>query len=174
MNFSLNKSIDLLERTPDAFRALFHNSTENWDIINEGENTWSAYNIIGHLIHGEKTDWIPRAEIILGDSDDKTFEAYDRFAQEKLYSSQTTDELLNEFKILRTENISKLRQWDLQEEDLNKRGIHPDLGNVSLRELISTWTIHDMSHLYQASRVIVKHYSDDVGPWRKYSRILKE
>jgi hypothetical protein len=174
MNFNLQKSIELLERTPEIYSALFNNSTHDWDRINEGENTWSGYNIIGHLIHGEKTDWIPRAELILGSTENKTFEAYDRFAQEELYSSQTTDELLNEFRALRAENIQKLKSWNLTESDLNKEGIHPDLKTVALRELISAWTIHDMVHLNQISRVIVKHYAQDIGPWKDYVRLLNE
>ncbi len=174
MNFDLDKSIELLERTPKVYSELFIDSKYNWERVNEGENTWNAYNIIGHLIHGEKTDWIPRAEIILGNQDIKIFPPYDRFAQEKLYASQTTKELLNEFKTLRTENIEKLKSWNLTKKDLDKEGIHPDLGTVNLRQLISTWTIHDMTHLNQISRAIVRHYSEDIGPWRKYTRLLNE
>lgn len=174
MNFDLNKSIEILERTPEVYSALFNNTKHNWDKINEGSDTWSGYNIIGHLIHGEKTDWIPRAEIILSNNDDKTFEPYDRFAQEELYSFQTIEELLIEFKTLRKQNIEKLISWNLSENDLDKKGIHPDLGTVTLRQLISTWTIHDIAHLNQVSRVIVKHYAEDVGPWKKYTRLLNE
>ena len=174
MNFNLNKSIELLDRTPDLYSTLFSNSSYNWDRIDEGKETWNGYKIIGHLIHGEKTDWIPRAEIILSNGNDKTFEPYDRFAQEKLYSSQTTQQLLDEFRILRTQNLEKLKSWNLTEYDLDKKGIHPDLGEVNLRELISTWTIHDLAHLNQLSRVIVKHYSEDVVPWKKYTRLLNE
>ncbi|NOQ75446.1 MAG: DinB family protein [Crocinitomix sp.] len=174
MNFDLNKSIELLERTPEIYAVLFNNSKQNWDKVNEGKNTWSGYNIIGHLIHGEKTDWIPRAEIILGDKENNIFVAYDRFAQEKLYASQTTEALLNEFRTLRIKNIEKLKSWNLSENDLDKKGIHPDLGTVTLRQLISTWTIHDMAHLNQISRVIVKHYAEDVGPWKNYTRLLNE
>ena len=174
MNFDLNKSIEILKRTPEVYSALFNNSKHNWDKINEGVDTWSGYNIIGHLIHGEKTDWIPRAEIILSNKDDKTFEPYNRFAQEELYSSQTTDVLLDEFKALRNQNIEKLISWNLSESDLDKKGIHPDLGIVTLRQLISTWTIHDIAHLNQVSRVIVKHYAEDVGPWKKYIKLLSE
>ncbi len=172
MNFNLNKSIELLKRTPEVYLALLQNTNYDWDTINEGIGTWSGYNIIGHLIHGEKTDWIPRAELILSDNDYKTFEPYDRFAQEKLYSSQTTEELLKEFSLFRSQNIEKLVSWNLSESDLNKKGIHPDLGIVTLRQLIATWTIHDMAHLNQISRVIVKHYTEDVGPWKKYIKLL--
>jgi len=157
MNFDLNKSIELLERTPELYSVLFNNSKYKWDTINEGLNTWSGYNIIGHLIHGEKTDWIPRAEIILGNNNDNTFEPYDRYAQEKLYSSQTIEVLLSDFKSLRNQNIEKLKSWELSERDLDKQAIHPDLGTVTLRQLISTWTVHDIIHLNQLSRVIIKH-----------------
>lgn len=174
MNFDLNKSIEILERTPEVYVALFSNSNHNLDKINEGVDTWNGYNIIGHLIHGEKTDWIPRAEIIIGNNDNKTFESYDRFAQEKLYSSQTIEDLLTEFKNLRKKNIEKLTSWNLSKTDLEKEGIHPDLGTVTLRQLISTWTIHDIAHLNQVSRAIVKHYVEDVGPWKKYTKLLNE
>jgi len=173
MNFDLKKSMELLKRFPDTYESLFSNFNSDWNKINEGQNTWSAYNIIGHLIHGEKTDWIPKAEIILN-KDDKNFEPYDRFAQEKLYSTQTFEELIDEYKRLRVLNVNKLKSWNLTEKDLNKEGIHPDLGIVTLKELISTWTIHDMIHLNQISRVIVKHYEEDIGPWKKYVRLLNE
>jgi hypothetical protein len=174
MNFNLKKSIEILDRTPDVYFALLNNSEHSLDKINEGIGTWSGYNILGHLIHCEKTDWIPRAEIILGDKDNKIFEPFDRFAQEKLYSSQSTSDLLQKFKTLRTRNIEKLLSWDLSENDLDKEGIHPDLGIVTLRQLISTWTIHDLAHLNQLSRVIIKHYKEDVGPWKKYTKLLNE
>ncbi len=173
MNFSLKKSIELLERSPATYETLLSNLNYDWNKINEGENTWSAYNIIGHLIHGEKTDWIPRAEIILH-KEDKNFEPYDRFAQDKLYNKQTFEELINEFKTLRVHNINILKSWKLTESDLNKEGIHPDLGTVNLKQLIATWTIHDMVHLNQISRVMVKHYGEDIGPWKKYVRLLNK
>ena len=173
MNFDLKKSIELLERSPKTYETLFSNLNHDWNSINEGQNTWSAYNIIGHLIHGEKTDWIPRAKIILNQGN-KNFEPYDRFAQEKLYSTQTFEELIIEFKTLRINNVEILESWNLTEQDLSKEGIHPDLGIVNLKQLISTWTIHDMIHLNQISRVIVKHYEEDIGPWKKYVRLLNE
>lgn len=172
MNFNLEKSIELLERSPKTYKALFYDLNHNWATVNEGENTWCAHDIIGHLIHGENTDWIPRAKIILGKQKDKTFEPYDRFAQSKLYASQSINELLNTFEALRNANIEELKLLNLTEIELNQEGIHPDLGPVTLKELISTWTIHDMVHLNQISRVIVKHYSKDIGPWSKYVRLL--
>ncbi len=174
MNFNLNKSIEILQRTPDVYIALLSNCHHNWDRINEGPNTWSGHNIVGHLIHGERTDWIPRAEIILGDGENKNFEPYDRFAQEHLYSQQSMDELLDLFKSLRAENIRKLKSWNLSTQDLDKEGMHPELGRVTLRQLISTWTIHDLNHMNQISRVMIKHYKEDIGPWIKYNKLLLE
>jgi len=174
MNFNLDKSIAILERTPRVYYELFHELAYDWATINEGENTWSGFDIIGHLIYGEKTDWIPRARIILGESENKTFEPFDRFAQKKLSAGKTIEDLLIEFAELRSNNLNVLRSWHLTEVELNMEGIHPDLGVVTLRELLSTWTIHDIGHLHQVSRVIVKHYSMDVGPWTEYSGILRK
>lgn len=174
MNFDLDKSIELLERSPKIYKALFYDLKHNWGTIREGENSWSGYNIIGHLIHGEKTDWIARAKIILSDEAPNTFEPYDRFAQDKLYSHQSMEELLDMFETLRAENIRQLRSWKLTEADLNKTAIHPGLGQVTMRELLSTWTVHDLAHLNQATRVLARHYTHDVGPWTDYISILKK
>lgn len=173
MNFELEKSIELLARTPRAYKALFYGLSSDWAVLNEGEDTWSAYDIIGHLIHGEKTDWMPRAKLILNShSGIKTFEAFDRFAQKENSAGKRMDELLDEFESLREQNLSELQSWNLNEDQLAMRGKHPDLGEVDLKQLLSCWTIHDIGHLHQVSRVMVKHYADDVGPWSAYSRIL--
>lgn len=173
-NFNLDKSIALLERTPKAYRELFYGLGYHWTNVNEGVGTWSAFDIIGHLIHGELTDWIPRARIILGDDKNKEFEPFDRFAQKELSKGKTIEQLLDQFSALRQSNLEILLSWKLTEAQLNRTAKHPDLGTVTLRQHLSTWTIHDMSHLYQLSRVIVKHYTEDIGPWKAYSRILKE
>lgn len=172
MNFDLDKSIEILARTPQVYTALLGDGQHDWDRIDEGPDTWSAHNIIGHLIHGEVTDWIPRAEIILSQREDKVFAPYDRFAQDRLYNSQTTDQLLTMFRRLREENIHKLQSWNLSSIDLDKEGIHPELGVVTLKQLISTWTIHDLGHVNQLTRVMVKHYREDIGPWIKYNKLL--
>lgn len=175
MNFNLKKSIELLERIPEAYKVLFYGLDSNWATINEGENTWSAFDIVGHLIHGELTDWIPRAKIILSENEkNKTFEPFDRFAQEKSSKGKTIEELIDEFEKFRKLNLEELNSWNLTEEDLDKTGIHPELGEVTLKQLISTWTIHDIAHLNQISRVIVKDYAEDVGPWAEYLRILRK
>ncbi|WP_431127049.1 DinB family protein [Flagellimonas flava] len=174
MNFELNKSIKILERTPAVLKALFYELDADWATINEGPRTWSAYDIVGHLIHGEQTDWIPRAEIILSDGPDRTFAPFDRFAQEKLSQGKTMEDLLEEFASLRESSLNQLKSWNLSEEDLDKTGVHPDLGEVTLSQLLSTWTVHDLAHINQFSRAMVKHYAKDVGPWKKYIRILKD
>ena len=172
MNFELNKSIELLKRAPVTYKNMFYGLNEDWVYANEGESTWSAYDIIGHLIHGEKTDWIPRSRIILSDQEDKTFVPFDRFAQKELSKGKTMEELIDEFTTLRKANIEELESWNLTEEDLSKTGMHPELGTVTLRQLIAMWTIHDVTHIHQVSRVMVKHYKDDIGPWVAYSGIL--
>jgi hypothetical protein len=142
MNFELEKSIELLLRTPKTYHALLANIKHDWEIINEGENTWSAFDIVGHLIHGEKTDWIPRAKMMLDDTmEDKTFEPFDRFAQQEISKGKTLEELLDHFQELRMKNIQELQSWNLSTADLEKKGIHPDLGEVTLKELIATWDI---------------------------------
>ncbi len=173
MNFDLEKSIELLERTPQVYKVLLSNLKSDWGIINEGSGTWSAFDIIGHLIHGENTDWIPRAELILSSKEIPTFEPFDRFAQKGISKDKTLDQLLDEFEVLRKQNLIKLKSWDLKNEELDKKGKHPDLGAVTLRQLISTWTIHDIGHLNQLSRVMIKHYKEDVGSWGEYSKILR-
>ena len=149
MNFDPQKSIELLSKTPCTYKSLLYNLDSNWDQINEGTGTWSAFDIIGHLIHGEKTDWIPRAKLILTSSSTPTFDPFDRFAQEKLSLGKTTNELLNDFEEIRIKNLDILQSWNLTESDLQKTGLHPNLGLVTLKQLIATWTIHDLGHLNQ-------------------------
>lgn len=171
MNFSLEKSIALLERTPKVYRVLLE-GLESWSSINEGGDSWSAWDIIGHLIFGEQTDWIPRIKLMLESEEVPTFTPYDRFAQKELFEGKTIEELLIQFELIRVENLNKLKSWNLSTKDLCKEGNHPDLGRVTVKELIATWTIHDMGHMNQLSRVMVKHYKDDVGPWSAYSKLL--
>ena len=174
MDFYLSQSIEMLERTPQVYRSLLFGLSEGWTHSNEGGESWSAYDVVGHLIHGEKTDWMERVAIIMGDAENKTFIPFDRFAQFEDSKGKTLGQLLDEFELLRRENLRMLKELNLQEEDLNKKGVHPDLGEVTLRQLLSTWTIHDLGHLNQVSRVMVKQYKEEVGPWKAYSRILNQ
>lgn len=173
MNFELNKSVELLERTPMVLETLLDGLSEEWTSVNEGEKTWSAYDVVGHLIHGETTDWIQRIKIILDENSDKKFKPFDRFAQFEESKGKTLKELLAEFKLLRATNILELRSLSINESLLTKEGIHPVFGKVTLKQLLATWTAHDLSHLAQISRVMAKQYKEDVGPWVNYLSILK-
>ena len=173
MTFEIDKAIEILERTPLAIETLLKGISEEWLKNNEGENTWSPYTIVGHLIHGEKTDWIPRATIMLSDSQNKTFEPFDRFAQMRENQDKSIDELLAEFKHLRKENLQELKSLQINNSKLSSKGIHPELGEVSLQELLSTWVVHDLGHISQITRVMAKQYKNEVGAWEAYLGILK-
>ena len=173
MNFTLEKSIQILERTPNVLDAMLQNISADWTLHNEGGESWSVYDIIGHLIHGEKTDWIPRAQIILSEKSDKKFEKYDRFAQFEESKGKSFSQLLNEFKILREKNIEILRSLNITDKNLQAKGIHPAFGEVTLSQLLSTWVVHDLNHISQISRVMAKQYKQDVGPWTEYLKILQ-
>jgi hypothetical protein len=172
MQFNLNKTLEVLEKTPKVLHELLSGLSDDWIINNEGDDTWSPYDIIGHLNHGERTDWMQRLEIILH-KDDKNFIPYDRFAQFKESDGKDLQQLLLAFTELRKENLQKLKNLRLTEEDLNKTGIHPEFGQVSLRQLLSTWTIHDLTHIAQITRVMAKQYKEAIGPWIKYFRVMQ-
>lgn len=173
MDFSLSKSIEILERTPMVLQTMLQNISADWTSNNEGGETWSVYDTIGHLIHGEKTDWIIRAAIILSKNEDKTFEPFDRFAQFEKSPHKSLTDLLNEFKMLRRKNIDWLLAQNITENNLKEKGIHPAFGEVSLSQLLATWVVHDLNHVAQISRIMAKQYKTDVGPWIAYLRILQ-
>ncbi|MEM9919666.1 MAG: DinB family protein [Bacteroidota bacterium] len=173
MNFDIHKSIEILSRTPDTLDSMLTGLSEDWLKSNEGIDTWSPYDIVGHLIHGEKTDWIPRAKIILSEAEDKTFVPFDRFAQMNLAEEKDMATLLEEFRTLRAENIKELRAFNMDAATLQRKGIHPELGEANLKELLSTWVVHDLGHIAQIARVMAKQYSTEVGPWKQYLGILK-
>lgn len=173
MKFEISKSLEILNRTPIILESMLIGLSEEWLRNNEGENTWSPYDVIGHLIVGEKTDWIPRAKIMLSDSENKTFEPFDRFAQMNDDQNRPIEELLSEFKKLRTENLKELKSFQLNNEKLSRKGVHPELGESKLVELLSTWVVHDLGHIAQISRVMAKQYKTEVGPWKAYLGILK-
>lgn len=172
MSFQLSEGIALLERTPGAFRALLAGLPDPWTSANEGPETFSAFDNVGHVIHGERADWIPRARIILAQGPDRKFEPYDRFAQQRESAGKTMAQLLDEFADLRAGNLAILRGWNLTDRELALEGIHPAFGAVTLRQLLATWVAHDLGHLAQTSRVMAKRYRDAVGPWRAYLPIL--
>lgn len=172
MTFNLDKSIEILERTPSTLQLLLKDLSDEWTMSNEGPDTFSPFDVLGHLIHGERTDWIPRLEIILSDKTDKTFATYDRFAQFEESKGKSINQLLEEFKQIRQQNIVLLRFKNLSENDFSKTGIHPKFGTVTLSQLIATWTVHDLSHIAQITRVMSKQYKEEVGPWINYLGIL--
>ena len=173
MNFALDKSIDILERTPGVLISLLRNISVDWISESEEGLTWSVYDVVGHLIHGEKTDWVPRAKLILSKNPDKKFEPFNRFAQFEDSNGKSLTQLLDEFELLRKMNIDWLRSVKLTQKDLQKTGIHPAFGKVTLRQLLSTWVVHDFNHIAQISRVMAKLYKEEVGPWTEYLSILK-
>lgn len=173
MDFSLSKSIEILERTPDSLIQLLEGISQDWTSCNEGENTWSVYDVIGHLIHGDKTDWLIRAELILSEKEDKSFIPFDRFAQFDDSKGKSLMDLLLEFKEIRSYNLLKLKEFNITDIDLKKTGIHPAFGEVSLSQLLSTWVVHDLDHIAQIARVMAKQYKEEVGPWVEYLKILK-
>lgn len=175
MDFTVEKSIEILERTPEVLEAMLKGISAEWTENNEGGETWSVFDVVGHLIQGEKTDWIPRLEIILADApqqQDKTFEPFDRFAQFEESRGKTLLELLDEFKRLRQKNIGVLRSKNLTVETFAEKGVHPAFGEVTLAQLLATWTVHDLNHIAQISRVMAKQYKEEVGPWIEYLKIL--
>ena len=172
MDLHLPDALDILERTPPTLRALLSGLTPGWTDAVEGPDTWSPYIIVGHLIHGERTDWIPRARIILEQGPNRRFTPYDRFAQFQESAGKSLTELLDEFAHLRSANVVILEEWNLTDEQLGLTGEHPEFGTVTLRQLLATWAAHDLSHLAQATRVMAKRYRDAVGPWRAYLPVM--
>lgn len=172
MDFNLDRTIAVIEKTPSVLRSMLEGLPEEWIKCNEGEGTWSAFDVVGHLVHGERTDWIARIEIILSNKEERTFEPFDRFAQERDSFGKTINDLLNEFERLREANLFSLKTKNITEEDLDRKGIHPALGEVTLKNLLSTWLAHDLGHIAQINRVMAKQYKQEVGPWTEYIGIL--
>lgn len=170
---NLQNTIALLERTPKVLDALLRDLPQEWTHRNEGEGTWSAYDIVGHLIHGEKTDWIPRTQRLLEFGQSKPFDKFDREAQFRDSQGQTLPQLLDEFAKLRAEALAELRALNLKPEDLAKRGMHQALGPVTLSELLASWAAHDLSHLHQLSRVMAHQYREAIGPWTKFMGVMQ-
>jgi DinB family protein len=173
MSFSLDHTTALLERTPPVLATLLDGLPDAWTLANEGPETFSPYDVVGHLIHGEKTDWIVRARIILDHGEARPFDRYDRFAQARESAGRTLSALLEEFAERRRENLATLRGWHLGPPDLARRGTHPILGPVTLGQLLATWAAHDLTHLHQISRVMAHQYREAVGPWTVFLGVLR-
>ena len=171
MEFNIEKGIEILERTPSVLKSFLQDLSDEWISENEGENTWSPFDVVGHLIHGEKTDWITRANIILS-KENRAFKPFDRFAQFEHSKGKSMNQLLEEFEVLRTKNLETLKGLDLSQNNLHLEGTHPELGKVTLKQLLSTWVVHDLGHISQISRAMAKQYRDQVGVWEQYLGIL--
>ncbi len=172
MEHDLQQTIALLANTPAALNALLLNLPDAWTLRNEGEKSWNVFGVIGHLIHGERTDWMPRARIILKYGESRAFEPFDRQAQERESVGKSLPQLLDEFARLREENLDELRKMNLTEDHLRKHGKHPALGDVMLSQLLATWAVHDLTHVHQISRIMAYQYRDIVGPWKAYLGVL--
>lgn len=172
MEFILEEAIPVLERTPVVLSALLEDLPAAWAGAREGSEAWSPSEILGHLINGERTDWIPRARIILKQESYRRFEPFDRFAE--LQSDRNLRERLKEFETLRAGNVATLRGWNLKDKDLELTGEHPGLGTVTLRQLLATWVVHDVSHIAQITRTMAREYTEAVGPWTEYFRVLQK
>jgi hypothetical protein len=162
----------MLARTPRTLAALLRGLPASWPLAHEGGETWSPIDVMGHLIHGEQVNWIPRAKIILAHGDARVFDRFDRLAQFTASAGRTLPDLLDDFARLREDNLRELGSLDLTDADLARPGRHPELGVVTLRQLLATWVAHDLDHIMQISRVLARQYSDEVGPWRAYLRII--
>ena len=172
MLYSLERSYEILERTPAVLQALLAGLHDDWIMNNEGPETFSPYDIIGHLIHGEKTDWTARAKMILEFGNTQTFVKWNREAMYEESEGKTLQQLLDEFAAIRKENMVWFKALNLTEDDLDKKGMHPVLGEVRLRNLLATWVVHDLTHIAQITRVMAKQYKSEMGPWPEFFRIL--
>jgi hypothetical protein len=168
----MDEAVAILSRTPATLDALLRGLPDGWIRAHEGGSTWSPYDVVGHLIHGERTDWIPRVKIILEHGDRRAFDTFNRLAQFTESEGRTLASLIDEFATLRRENLRALESLQLTAADLDRPGRHPELGPVTLRNLLATWVAHDLDHVMQIARVLARQYTDDVGPWRAYLRVI--
>jgi len=170
---NLLSTFALLTRTPAVLNALLRDLPDTWTLRNEGEGTWTAFDVVGHLIHGERTDWMPRARLLLQYGESRAFEPFDRLAQMRESQGKSLGQLLDKFADLRAANLAELRALNLRHEDLERRGLHPALGPVTLSQLLATWASHDLTHLHQISRIMAHQYREAVGPWAAYLGVMQ-
>ena len=174
MEFDLDLGTSILEKTPGLLRSWLIGLPDEWVYGDGNEDDWSPFDVVGHLVHGERTDWIERAEIILSEEGSKKFKPFDRFAQFEGSKGMSLQELLAEFEALRTQNLVVLRGFNLVPSDYQLQGIHPELGTVTLGQLLATWVAHDLNHIGQIAEFMARKYKDAVGPWRAYLDILED
>lgn len=174
MRFNLELSIDVLRRTPATLLGMLGDLDGAWSRATEGPDTFSPFDVVGHLIDGEETDWIPRARIILARGPSLAFEPYDRFRHRARNAKRSLASLLKEFAQLRAANLKELRSWHLTDAELDLPGEHPSLGRVTLRQLLAAWVVHDLGHLAQVVRVMAKQYREEIGPWVPYLPVVTD
>jgi hypothetical protein len=172
MDFDLRTAVPVLARTPAVVVALLRDLPDGWTTGTEGPDTWSPFDVVGHLIHADRTDWLTRAEHILSHGDSAPFPPFDRFAQLETSRGRSLGELLDTFAAVRAESLRRLEALNLTQADLARPGLHGDLGRVTLGQLLATWVAHDLDHIVQISRVMARQYTDAVGPWRRYLRVI--
>jgi hypothetical protein len=173
MEYSLDQTISLLTRTPPTLNVLLRDLPESWTLRTEGPDTWSVFDVIGHLIHAERTDWMPRARTILQFGETRPFPSFDRSGHAQETQGKSLPQLLDEFVRVRSENLDALRALRLSPEDLERRGRHPAFGTVTLSQLLATWAAHDLTHLHQISRIMAQQYRQAVGPWSAYLGVMQ-
>ncbi len=174
MRFDVDSAVEILSRTPGTIRALVSGLSDSWTTGNEGEETFSVFDVVGHLVDGEETDWIPRARIILAQGERNTFDPYDRFRHFERNRGKTLDSLIDELETLRARNLAVLREWNLDDAKLALTAEHPSLGAVTMSQLLAAWVVHDLGHIAQISRVMAKQYRDEIGPWVPYLPVVTD
>ena len=174
MAFDVASATAVLERTPAILRSMLSGLPGEWTTTTDGDGTWSAYDVVGHLVHGERTDWIPRGRLILESGERRPFEPFDRRAQFRESVGRPLDELLATFETLRRENLATLASWALTPADLERTGTHPEFGRVTMAQLLATWVAHDLSHVVQIGRTMARRYRSAVGPWAAYLSVMKD
>jgi uncharacterized damage-inducible protein DinB len=173
MSYRFDEAVEVLERTPGTLGSLLRGLSDEWVYANEGEGSWSPFDVVGHLIDGENNAWLPRIELILSNNESKDFQAFDRFNHLQLNKGKTMEQLLDEFTELRAKSIEKLKKIIQPDTNLTLTGNHPEFGSVTLEQLLATWTAHDLSHIAQITRVMANRYKIDVGPWKVNLRVMK-
>lgn len=174
MRFEMDHALEILSRTPSVVRAMLQGVSDEWTRNNEGPDTFSPFDVVGHLVDGEETDWVTRARIVLSDADERKFQPYDRFRHYARNEGKSVDSLLDEFEKLRRENLELIRSWNLGAGDFERTAMHPSLGVVTLSQLMSAWAVHDLGHIAQIARVMAKQYRDEAGPWIEYLPVLTD
>jgi hypothetical protein len=173
MDLHMGTAVEVLRSTPATVRAMVGGLSDEWTAGSSRQDDWGVFDVVGHLIHADETDWIPRAEVILRQREDRNFPPFDRFGQFEKTRGKVLGELLDEFEAIRKECLATVRGWNLTDERLELRGLHPEFGEVSLRQLLATWVVHDLTHIRQIATIMAKKYEDAVGPWKAYLSILQ-